>query len=123
VTRRRPAPMEAGLSGRCPECGEGRLFSRGLTFALGCVACGAEFASVEDAGDGPAVFVIFIVGILIVPIPVLLSLALGWPSWLLLMIFIPLITGVSIWLLRLMRGVMFAQGWAKHAREQRFKNP
>lgn len=115
--------MEAGLSGRCPECGEGQLFSRWLTFELRYIECGADFASVEDAGDGPAVFVIFIVGILIVPIPVLLSLALGWPSWLLLMIFIPLITGVSIWLLCVLRGVMFAQGWSKHAREQRFKNP
>ncbi len=114
--------MEAGLSGRCPECGEGQIFSGWLTFEPRCIACGADFASVEDAGDGPAVLVIFIVGILIVPIPVLLSLALGWPSWLLLMIFIPLITGVSIWLLRVLRGVIFAQGWAKHAREQRFKN-
>ena len=122
MARRRPAPMEAGLAGRCPECGEGQLFKHYLTFASGCAACGADFAAVEDTGDGPAVFVIFIVGIFIVPIPVLLSLGLGWPSWLLLLIFIPLITGVSFWLLRLMRGVLFAQGWAKHAREQRFKN-
>lgn len=98
--------MEAGLSGRCPECGEGRLFSRWLTFEPRCLACGADFAFFEDAGDGPAVFVIFIVGILIMPIPVLLSLALGWSGW----------------LLRMLRGVIFAQGWAKHAREQQFKN-
>ncbi|MGB6229203.1 MAG: DUF983 domain-containing protein [Litorimonas sp.] len=122
MTRRRPAPMEAGLSGRCPKCGEGRLFQRFLTFAPGCAACGADFASVEDTGDGPAVFVIFLVGIFIVPIPVLLSLALQWPSWLLLAIFGPLILGVSLWLLRLLRGVMFAQGWARHAREQRFRS-
>ena len=76
----------------------------------------------EDTGDGPAVFVIFIVGILIVPIPVLLSVGNVMPTWLALSIFLPVITLVSVWLLRVMRAGLFRQAWAKQAREARFSS-
>ncbi|RUU16212.1 DUF983 domain-containing protein, partial [Mesorhizobium sp. M7A.F.Ca.CA.003.01.2.1] len=52
-------PISAGLHGRCPRCGEGRLFSGFLTVGKRCVNCGLDY-SYADAGDGPAVFVILI---------------------------------------------------------------
>ena len=93
-----------------------------LKFKERCEVCDADFTELEDAGDGPAVFVIFIVGIFIVPLPVLLSVIEGWPSWLSLGLFIPIIVLVSVALLRKLRGVLFTQQWKRKAVEQRFKN-
>ena len=58
-------PIAAGLKGRCPRCGEGRLFSGFLTVAPRCSNCGLDY-SFADAGDGPAVFVILIIGFVVV---------------------------------------------------------
>ncbi len=51
----------ATLLSRCPRCGRGPLFRGFLTVAPSCSGCGLSFARFE-AGDGPAVFVILIVG-------------------------------------------------------------
>lgn len=107
---------------RCPVCGRGTLFDGVLKFRDRCDVCDADFTSLQDTGDGPAVFVIFIVGIFIVPFPVLLSVISGWPTWLSLGIFIPVIIIVSVLLLRILRGVLFTQQWRRKAIEQRFKN-
>ncbi|MEQ1931313.1 MAG: DUF983 domain-containing protein [Parvularculaceae bacterium] len=55
------SPYAAGLSGKCPRCGQGALFEGYLKIKDRCAACGLDFSK-ADAGDGPAVFVIFIVG-------------------------------------------------------------
>ena len=73
----------------------------------------------EDTGDGPAVFVIFAAGIFIVPIPVILSVGYGWPMWLSLGIFIPVIIAASYWMLKKCRGVMFARSYQERHRTRR----
>jgi uncharacterized protein (DUF983 family) len=50
-----------GLRGRCPACGDGRLFPRFLKVAEACPACGAELHH-HRADDLPPYLVIFIVG-------------------------------------------------------------
>ena len=62
-----PQPVVTGLRLRCPQCGKGRLFQSYLKFAPTCSACGADFR-IADAGDGPAVFVMFLVGAIVVPL-------------------------------------------------------
>jgi uncharacterized protein (DUF983 family) len=115
---RRPPAVESGLKGRCPECGEGLLFAGFLRFSEDCEACGADFRD-EDAGDGPSVFVIFIVGIFIVPMALAFQLLTNAPMWLTLVIWIPIIILACLILLRLLRGVMFNLAWANKAREVR----
>lgn len=61
------SPYAAGLGGKCPRCGQGALFGTFLGLRERCDACGLEYAK-ADAGDGPAVFVIFIVGFVAVAI-------------------------------------------------------
>jgi uncharacterized protein (DUF983 family) len=54
-----------GFKGRCPQCGEGRLFWRYLKVEPRCQACGHDLAR-YPADDGPAYFTILIAGHLIV---------------------------------------------------------
>lgn len=83
------------------------MFRGLLTVADKCSVCGLDFGP-HDTGDGPAVFVIFILGGLIVP------LALGFeswfhpPIWVHGVIWIPVVIGLSIALLRPMKATLVA---------------
>lgn len=112
------SPVENGLKGLCPECGEGALFSGFLTFAQDCQACDADF-TIEDAGDGPAVFVIFAIGIFIIPMALAFSMITKLHMIWTIALFTPIIVIVSVFLLRLMRGVMFNLQWANNALEHK----
>ncbi len=57
--------MVRGLRGRCPHCGEGRLFYRYLKVSPDCTTCGEEL-DCYPSDDGPAYFTILLVGHLIV---------------------------------------------------------
>lgn len=98
--------IEKGLRGSCPNCGEGRLFDGFLKFARSCEACGLNFDS-EDTGDGPAVFVILLVGIFIIPLALVFQMALDAPFWLVLIVWGPIVIITCLLLLRVLRGVMF----------------
>ncbi len=112
------SPISTGMKGRCPKCAEGELFKGLLSFNDSCLSCGADFR-IEDAGDGPAVFVIFIVGIFIVPLALLFHLKTNAPTWLTFLIWGPIVTLACIGLLRPLRGVMFNLQWVTKAREIR----
>ena len=57
--------IRAGLSCACPRCGRGKLFRGFLTLRPRCEACGLDF-SFADSGDGPAVFIMFLAGFIVV---------------------------------------------------------
>ncbi|MDX9998524.1 MAG: DUF983 domain-containing protein [Phenylobacterium sp.] len=57
--------MSRGLRGRCPKCGDGKLFLRYLKVTPSCEACGHGLAE-YPADDGPAYVTILLVGHLIV---------------------------------------------------------
>ena len=59
------SPYSTGLAGRCPRCGEGKLFKGFITIADKCEVCGQDF-KFADSGDGPAIFVMLIVGFIVV---------------------------------------------------------
>lgn len=64
---RQPDTLRAvgrGLRGRCPACGEGRLFGRFLKVAPGCESCGTELHH-HRADDFPPYLVMFAVGHLV----------------------------------------------------------
>ncbi len=103
----RVSPISAGLSCKCPRCGRGALFNGFLTVAESCSACGLDLSK-ADSADGPAVFVIFILGFLLVPLALLFEAMVEPPLWLHVVIWPPLILGGSLALLRPMKGVMIA---------------
>ncbi len=100
-------PLRAGLACRCPRCGRGKLYSGVLTVADRCTVCGLDF-SPHDSGDGPAVFVIFILGAVVVPLALLLELYTAPPMWLHMVIWAPLIVALALAMLRPMKATLVA---------------
>ena len=74
-------PVSSSLKGRCPRCGEGKLFTGFLKVQPKCQACGLDFAF-ADSGDGPAVFVILIAGFLILFSVLYVEIVYDPPTWL-----------------------------------------
>lgn len=111
-------PVAAGLRGRCPRCGEGRLFSGLLSLGQRCGRCGLDY-SFADAGDGPAVFVILIVGFIVVGLALWMDISFGPPLWLHLILWIPLALGLSLAALRLAKGVLVTFQYRNKASEGR----
>ncbi|MDX2276339.1 MAG: DUF983 domain-containing protein [Hyphomonadaceae bacterium] len=106
----------AGLRGRCPQCGRGSVFASYLKFADACPACGADFRS-ADAGDGPTVFVILIVGALVVPLLIILQFGLKLPDWLSLSLTFVATIALCLALLPIFKATLFALQWTHKARE------
>ncbi len=55
------SPLIAGIGGKCPRCGQGPLFKTFLGLNDRCSTCALDLKG-ADSGDGPAVFVMFLVG-------------------------------------------------------------
>lgn len=93
-----------GLRGRCPRCGRGALFDGLLQITDRCQVCGLEFGG-HDAGDGPAVAGIFILGFVIVGLAALLEFAMAPPLWLHAVIWIPLTILGAVLMLKPLKGL------------------
>ena len=114
-------PYTSGLTGRCPRCGEGRLFSGYLRVAKSCGVCGLDY-DFADAGDGPAVFVILLIGFLVVGLALWLEVSYGPPLWLHLLLWIPLSLALCLWLLRALKGVLINLQYKHNAHEGELDN-
>lgn len=111
-------PLLAGIAGRCPNCGEGRLFSGFLSVAERCSVCGYDLAR-ADSGDGPAVFVILIGGFIVAFAALFTEIAYRPPIWVHLVVFLPLTVIVCGGLLRPMKGILLAAQFTNRAAEAR----
>ncbi|RCK47097.1 hypothetical protein TH25_16445 [Thalassospira profundimaris] len=101
------SPIRTGLACKCPRCGGGKLFSGYLTVREACDVCGLDMRN-HDAGDGPAVFIIFILGFLVVPLALWVELTYQPPLWLHVVMWFPTVIGLTLLLLRPLKGVMVA---------------
>jgi len=111
-----PSPFVAGLRGRCPACGEGPVFSGYLKLAPRCSKCGADFSS-ADSGDGPAVFVIFVVGVIVAPLLIILQFGLELPGWLSVTLTMAAAVALCLALLPVFKATLFALQWKHKAKE------
>jgi uncharacterized protein (DUF983 family) len=109
-------PFATGLTGRCPRCGEGRLFQGLLSVAPACSACGLDYAF-ADSADGPAVFVILILGFVIAGAALVTELAYSPPIWVHVILWGPLVILSSLALLRPLKGVLVALQYVNKAKE------
>jgi uncharacterized protein (DUF983 family) len=113
-------PISRGLRGRCPRCGEGRLFQGFLNLRSACEKCGLDY-SFADAGDGPAVFVILIGGAVVVFAALMTEVVYQPPYWLHAALWLPLILLVTLLPLRLIKGLLIALQYHHKAREGRLQ--
>jgi uncharacterized protein (DUF983 family) len=112
------SPYAAGLRGRCPRCGEGRLFDGFLELAPRCERCDLDYAF-ADAGDGPAVFVVLIAGFAVVGSAVLVEAAWRPPYWLHAVLWLPMLLILTLGLLRPLKGLLVALQYHHKAEEGR----
>ena len=105
------AAMMRGWRGRCPNCGEGRMFRAFLKVADNCPACG-EALHHHRADDAPAYFVILIVGHIVVPVVLIVETAYAPSYWIHAAIWLPMIVGMSLYLLQPIKGTLVALQWA-----------
>jgi uncharacterized protein (DUF983 family) len=113
----RPALLSA-VQGRCPRCGERTLYKGLATFAPRCRACGLDYAGF-NVGDGPAAFLIFIVGGLVVLLAILVELNFSPPFWVHVLLWVPLTTMLVVGLLRVSKGLLLTLEYRNRAREGR----
>lgn len=109
------SPLKAGFLARCPQCGQGRLFRGFLTVRDRCDTCGLDLAG-NDSGDGPAVFVILILGFIVVGLALWVELAFEPPLWLHAILWAPTIIGGALLMLRPLKATLIALHY-KHRRD------
>jgi uncharacterized protein (DUF983 family) len=112
------SPFRAGLACRCPRCGQGRLFDGYLTVAQRCNVCGLDLSK-ADSGDGPAVFIILILGAIVVPLALLTESAFHPPLWVHAVVWSIVILAGALLMLRPFKGVLIALQYHHRAGEDR----
>jgi uncharacterized protein (DUF983 family) len=112
-----PSSLKAALAGDCPRCGARTLFAGWLTFAKSCRNCGLNFDDF-NVGDGPAAFLIFIVGTVVVVAALVTDGALS-PPWWVHLVWIPVATALTVGGLRFSKAWLLAQEYRHRAREGR----
>ena len=100
-------PVAAGLACRCPACGEGPLFQGFLRVRPRCESCGLDLAR-ADSGDGPAVFIVLIVGIIACFSALFAEIAFHPPVWVHLVLWPQLAGVLALVLVRPLKGLMLA---------------
>jgi uncharacterized protein (DUF983 family) len=112
-----PSSLKAALAGDCPRCGARTLFQGWVRFAPKCRSCGLDFDSF-NVGDGPAAFLIFIVGTIVVVSALVVDGAFS-PPWWVHLIWIPVTTALTIGGLRLSKAWLLAQEYRHRAGDGR----
>lgn len=103
-------PVPTGLKGRCPRCGEGALFSGFLTVKPQCSACQMPF-NFEDSGDGPAIFIVMGLSLIVMGLALWLEFTYFPPWWVHLLLWPALILALGLPMLRMLKGVLISLQW------------
>ncbi len=111
-------PILSALACRCPSCGKGRLFSGYLKVRPSCEVCGFDLRA-ADSGDGPAVFVILIVGGFVGFLALYSQLAFSLPIWVHLVVWLPLTVVLSLVLMPIFKSLLIAAQFHFKASEAR----
>ena len=116
--------MKRGFRGRCPRCGEGKLFRAFLKVDNNCSVCGLDFTP-HRADDLPAYLVIVIVGHIVVPMALMIETNYAPPVALQLAIYLPITLVASLLLLQPVKGAVVGVQWAlrMHGFDERNPEP
>ncbi len=114
------SPVAAGLGGKCPRCGQGPLFKTFLGLNDRCSMCNLDLAK-ADSGDGPAVFVMFIVGPIAVAVAFIARFVFFASMPVAFVIAGGLATGLTLALLRPFKATLVALQYRHQAEEGRLE--
>ena len=99
-----------GLRGKCPKCGEGRIFRKFVKVADACDRCSEDFHH-HRADDFPAYLVIILVGHIVVPLAMYVEVVYSPAYWIQAAVWLPLILAMSVGLLQPVKGAVVALQW------------
>ena len=105
--------LKRGFRGRCPRCGEGKLFRAFLKVDDHCSVCDLDFTP-HRADDLPAYLVIVIVGHIVVPTILWIETDFSPSVPLQLVIYLPFTLVLSLLLLQPVKGAVVGVQWALH---------
>jgi len=114
--------LKHGLKGRCPRCGQGRLFIGFLKIAPRCEVCGLDF-SFADPADGPAFFVMMTMAIPATAFGVWVELTYEPGLWVHLLTTLPFLLLTCVPTIRPFKGMLVASQYFHKAEEGRFEFP
>lgn len=118
VTERLPSAFATGLACRCPRCGEGALFRGFLKPVSRCESCGLDLSWAE-ATEGPAVFIILIVGFVIVGAAAVVETLFHPAPFVHLLLWLPGTVVLALALMRPLKATMVALQFHNRAEEAR----
>ena len=100
-----------GIAGRAdlplPALRRGKTVRRPARRDAGLPVCGLDLSG-QDAGDGPAVFVILLLGLIVVGLAAWVELKFAPPMWVHMALWTPLILGGAIAMLRPLKAALIA---------------
>ena len=109
--------MRRGLVGRCPNCGEGKLFNGYLTVVEKCSGCGDPLGIYRSA-DGPAFFTMSIIGLLLIPVMGFGFVVFRSDPLTLALVVTACIGILTLVVLRLVKGAFIGHLWAQREIDQ-----
>lgn len=116
MTYKPPALLGATLRGLCPRCGAGGLFSGIVRLGERCQRCELDFEQF-NVGDGPAAFLIMIVGGIVTALAIAVQLNFAPPFWVHVLLWLPLTLVLVLGLLRLAKAGLLILEYRNRARE------
>ena len=108
------SPLTAATAGKCPKCGAKSLFAGPVRFTDRCRSCGLDFSSF-NVGDGPAAFLILVVGAIVVAAALVLDAA-AEPPWWVHLVWLPVAAALTIGGLRVAKAFLLFQEYKHRAR-------
>jgi uncharacterized protein (DUF983 family) len=113
-----PSAFLTGVAGKCPRCGRGHLFDGFLSLRARCEECGLDYRF-ADSADGPAFFIMSIVGFIVVGLALGVEFAFEPPIWLHMVLWSALAVVLSLAMARPVKGLMIALQYTHRAEEGR----
>jgi uncharacterized protein (DUF983 family) len=108
--------LRRGFVGRCPNCGQGRLFRAYLKVQSPCQACGHDNAQ-YPSDDAPPYFTILIVGHVVIAPLVVLPVIWTFSPFLVMAVTLPVVGVLTLVLLPRVKGAVIGAHWAIHKAE------
>lgn len=110
--------LQAALMCRCPRCGKGRLFRGLLTVRDRCPVCNLGLQG-HDAGDGPAVAVIFLLGTIVMALAFWVEFRFSPPLWVHVILWPAVILPLALGMMRPLKAAVIGLQYRHRASEMR----